>query len=84
MFFLFFFSEFLRFWAFLGKGSSKTPQKYFCQKPMSKTFSEKNDKNFDASFSSAFFFYRVFGSRLCFSAMGVQNVVKNKNHVERF
>jgi hypothetical protein len=31
----------VRFWAFLGKGSSKTPQKYVCEKSMSKTFSEK-------------------------------------------
>jgi hypothetical protein len=37
---------------------------------MSKTFTEKIDKNVDVSFSSTFFlFYRIFG---CFSAMGVQ------------
>jgi hypothetical protein len=41
---------------------------------MSKTFSEKIDKNVDVSFSSTFFlFYRIFG---CFSAMGVQKHYK--------
>jgi hypothetical protein len=65
----------VRFWAFLGKGSSKTPQKYFCKKSMSKTFPEKIDKNFDVSFSSAFRFYRGFG---CFSAMGVQKHYKKR------
>jgi hypothetical protein len=43
-------------WAFLGKGSSKTPQKYFCKKFMSKTFSEKIDQKIDVSFSR----FRVF------------------------
>jgi hypothetical protein len=75
---LFFFLDFflVRFWAFLGKGSSKTPQKYFCKKSMSKTFSKISTKNFDDSFSSTFFlFYRVFG---CFSAMGVQKHNKKR------
>jgi hypothetical protein len=40
-----------RFRAFLGKGSSKTPLKYFCKKSMSKTFPKKIDKIFDVSFS---------------------------------
>jgi hypothetical protein len=54
---------------------------------MSKTPSQKIDKNFDVSFPRFFLFYRVFG---CFSAMGVQkhytlqkNVLQ-KNRVERF
>jgi hypothetical protein len=65
----------VRFWAFLGKGSSKTPYKYFCKKSMSKTFSEKIDKFFDISFSSIFWVYRVFG---CFSAMGVRKHYKKR------
>jgi hypothetical protein len=52
---LFFLGFFLvRFWAFLGEEISKTPLKYFLQKV---------DKNFDVSFSSAFFVlsrFRVF------------------------
>jgi hypothetical protein len=35
---------YVRFGAFLGKGSSKTPQKHFCKKALSKTFGKKNDK----------------------------------------
>jgi hypothetical protein len=34
----------VRFWAFLGKGSSKTPLKYFSKKSMSKTFPIKTKK----------------------------------------
>jgi hypothetical protein len=41
----------VRFWAFLGKGSSKTPYKYFCRKK-----STKVDKAADVSFSSTSFF----------------------------
>jgi hypothetical protein len=40
----------VRFWAFLGKRSSKTPQKKFGKKPVSKTFSKISRKfreNFD-------------------------------------
>jgi hypothetical protein len=59
----------VRFWAFLGKGSSKHHYK-----TMSKTFTKKIDKTFDVSFSSFFFVYRVFG---CFSAMRVQKHYKN-------
>jgi hypothetical protein len=40
------------FWAFLGKGSSKTPYKYFCKKSMSKTFPKKIDRNFDVCFTA--------------------------------
>jgi hypothetical protein len=72
-FFLVFFI--IRFWAFLGKGSSKTPRTYFCKKSMSKNFPKKIDKNFDVRFSSAFSFYRVFGF---FSAMGVQKHYKKR------
>jgi hypothetical protein len=43
---------------------------------MSKAFPKKVDKNFDASSSLTFWFYRVFG---CFSAMGVQ-----KHHKKGF
>jgi hypothetical protein len=53
----------VRFWAFLGEGSSKTPHKYLQKVQLSKTFSKKIDKNFDVSFSSIFFVlsrFRVF------------------------
>jgi hypothetical protein len=50
----------VRFWAFLGKVGSKTPQKCFCKKSMSKTFSEKIDKNFNVSFPSTFFDFIAF------------------------
>jgi hypothetical protein len=61
----FFFLTFylVRFWAFLGKGSSKTPLKYFCKKSMSKTFPKILIFFFDVSFSSIFFVlsrFRVF------------------------
>jgi hypothetical protein len=63
----------VRFWAFLGKGSSKTPQKHFCKNSMSKSFPQKIDKIFDVSFSSMLLLNRVFG---CCSAMGVQKHYK--------
>jgi hypothetical protein len=44
----------VRFWAFLGKGSTKTRFLKQCKKSMSKTFSEKIDKIFGVSFSSTF------------------------------
>jgi hypothetical protein len=59
----------VRFWAFLGKASSKTPHKYFCKKSMSKTFPQNNRQKFRCQFFLDFFlFYRVFG---CFSAIKV-------------
>jgi hypothetical protein len=57
----------VRFWAFLGKGSSKTPYKYFYKKYMSKSFSEQIGGKIDV--------YRVFG---CFSAMGIQKYYKKR------
>jgi hypothetical protein len=53
----------VRFWAFLGNGSSKTPQKRFgfCKKPMSKTFPKKIDKHPDVRFSSNLFFIAFSG-----------------------
>jgi hypothetical protein len=77
-----FFLVFFRFWAFLGKGSSKTPQKYVHKKSMSKTFPKKSTKNLLPVFPRIF--NRVFG---CFSAMGVQKHYKNvlqKDCVEKF
>jgi hypothetical protein len=53
----------VRFWEFFGKGSAKTPQKYFYKQSMSKTFPKKIGENFDVSFSSTFFIlphFRVF------------------------
>jgi hypothetical protein len=55
----------VRFWAFLGKESPKTPLKYFYKKSMSKTKIKHFDNNFDVSFSSTFFVlsrFRVFFS----------------------
>jgi hypothetical protein len=54
--------------AFLGKGSSKTPQKYVYQKSMSKTFYNKINKKIPD-------FYCV---SQCFSAKGVQNRYQQK------
>jgi hypothetical protein len=53
----------VRFWAFLGKGSSKTPSKCFYKKSRSKALPEKIAKDLDVRFSSAFFVlsrFRVF------------------------
>jgi hypothetical protein len=73
---LFFLDFFLaRFWAFLGKGSSKTPYKYFCKKSMSKTFPKISTKISMSVFPRLFWFHRVFG---CFSAMGVQKHYKKR------
>jgi hypothetical protein len=55
----------VRFWAFLGKGSSKRQLKCFCKKSMSKTFPEKIDKIFDVSFSSICFRLTAFLSTFC-------------------
>jgi hypothetical protein len=75
----FFFLDFflVRFWAFLGEGSSKTPQttKMFLQKVNVENFSQNNRNFFDVSFSSTFLFYRVFG---CFSTIGVQKHYKKR------
>jgi hypothetical protein len=83
---------FVRFWAFLGKGSSKTTLKYFCKKSMSKTFPspcrklfpKKSTKISMSGFPRLFLFYRPFRRS---SAAGVQNYSKKrfaKNRVERF
>jgi hypothetical protein len=40
--------------AFIGKGSSKTPYKYFYKKVHVENFPQKNRKFFDVSFSSVF------------------------------
>jgi hypothetical protein len=78
----------VRFRAFLGKGSSKTPYeklKYFCKKSMSITFSKKIDKNFDVSLSSTLFVlsrFRVFLSDG--SSKTLQKTFCKKNRVEKF
>jgi hypothetical protein len=72
----------VRFWAFLGKGSSKTPYKYFCKKSMSKTFSKKVDEHFDGSFSSTFFVIsRFLGDR---SSKTLQKSFCQNSRVEKF
>jgi hypothetical protein len=71
---------------FLGKGSSKTPLKYFCKKSMSKTFPKQIDKNFDVSFSSIFFVLSRFRVRVS-QRWEFKNTTKNvlqKNRVEKF
>jgi hypothetical protein len=77
-----FFSSLLllvRFWAFLGKGSSKTPQKYFYKKAMSKTFPEKilrQSTKFSISVFPRFvWFYRVFR---CFFVTGVKRLYRKR------
>jgi hypothetical protein len=50
----------VRFWAFLGKGSSKTPFKHLCRKSISKTFSKTIRQKFRCHFfldSRLFFFF---------------------------
>jgi hypothetical protein len=78
---IFFLDFFLvRFWAFLGKGSSKTPHtiQIFLQKvhiSISKNILHISTKISMSVFSRLFLFYRVFG---CFSAMGVQKHYKKR------
>jgi hypothetical protein len=69
------FSTFLGVSRYLGKGSSKTPEKVLSQKVHVENFSPKNRQNFDVSFSSTFFgVYRVFG----YSVQKQKNIEKNK------
>jgi hypothetical protein len=75
----------VRFWAFLGKGSSKTPQKYFCKKSMSKTFPKTIDRDLDVSFPSTFFVlsrFRVFLSDG--TSKHTKKTSCKKHRVERF
>jgi hypothetical protein len=60
-FFLTFFS--VRFWAFLGKGSSKTPQKYFGKNSVSKTFPKFSKKNRCQLFLDFFCFIGCFPAK---------------------
>jgi hypothetical protein len=78
---LFFFLTFflVRFWAFLGKGSSKTPQKCFYKK------SKISTKFFDVSFSSTFFVLSRFPVFLSDgSSKTLQKTFCKKNRVEKF
>jgi hypothetical protein len=60
--------------ALFGKGSSKTPPKYFCKKSiMSKKFPKKSTKISMSISPRLFLFYRGFR---CFSAMGVQKALQ--------
>jgi amino acid transporter len=75
----------VRFWAFLGKGSSKTPQKYFYKKSMSKTFSKKIENFVGVSFSSIFFCFIAFSG--VSQRWEFKNTTKNilrKTSVEKF
>jgi hypothetical protein len=73
---LFFLTFFLvRLWAFLGKGSSKTPRTYFGKTSVSKTFPKISTKISMSVFPRLPLFYRVFG---CFLAMGVQKHYKKR------
>jgi hypothetical protein len=73
----------VRFWAFLGKGSSKTPQEGFGKKSVSKT-SQNFDQNFNVSFSSTSFVLSHF--RVFFSDGSSKTLQKTfyKNRVEKF
>jgi hypothetical protein len=75
---------FVRFSAFLGKGSSKTPLKYFCKK-------STETRNFDASFSLLDFFCFNNNTFIAFSGVSqrweFKSTTKNvlqKNRVEKF
>jgi hypothetical protein len=75
----------VRFWAFLGKGSSKIPLKCFCKKSMSKTFPKKIDKDFDVSFSSTFFVLSRFRGFLSDGGLKTHKKTFCKKHrVEKF
>jgi hypothetical protein len=51
----------VRFWGFIGKGSSKTPHKYFCKKSMSTAAPKTNRQKFDVNFSLTFCFIAFSG-----------------------
>jgi hypothetical protein len=80
MFCLFFL---VRFWAFLGKGSSKTPLKYFGKKSMSKTFPQKIEKKSMSVFSRLFFVLSRF--RVFFNEWSSKTLEKkSKSRVEKY
>jgi hypothetical protein len=66
-----------RFWVFLSDGSSKTQQKTFCKKIVSKSFYKKFYQNPKPIFCR-FFFNHVFGR---FSLRGVQKHHKKINNI---
>jgi hypothetical protein len=66
-----------------GKGSSKTPQTYFCNNSMSKTFSKKVGKDFDVSLSSIFFVLSRFRVLLDGSSKTLPKKMQ-KNRAEKF
>jgi hypothetical protein len=78
----------VRFWAFLGKGSSKTPQKYFYKNAMSKTFSEKilrkPKKNSISVFPQLFCFIALLGVSWRWEFKSTTKNVLQKNRVEKF
>jgi hypothetical protein len=84
---LFFLGFFLvRFWAFLGKGSSKTPLHIFLYKnTMSKTFSKQIDQNVGVNFSSTLFCFIAFsGVSQRWEFKSTTKNVLPKNCVEKF
>jgi hypothetical protein len=62
-----------RFRVFLSDGSSKTLQKTFCKKIMSKTFLQKNRQNNPKPIFFSICFNHAFGR---FSVRGVQNTTR--------
>jgi hypothetical protein len=66
----------VRFWSFLGKGSSTTAQKCFYKKSMSKKKSNISTKISMSVFPRLFFVLSRFAG--CFSAMGVQKHYKKR------
>jgi hypothetical protein len=63
------------FWAFLGKGGSKTPQKSFCKESMSENFFKANRQKFRCQFFLDFFLF-LSHIWVFFSAMGIQKHYK--------
>jgi hypothetical protein len=74
----------VRFWAFLGEGSSKTPLKYFGKKSVSKTFPKISTKISMSVFPRLFLFFAFSG---VFQRREFKDTTKNvlqKNRVEKF
>jgi hypothetical protein len=74
----------VRFWAFLGKGSSKTPKQCSYKKSMSKLFTKKIDKTFDVSFLRLLCSIAFSGVSQRWEFKGTAKNVLQKNLVEKF
>jgi hypothetical protein len=75
----------VRFWTFLGKGSSKTPQKYFCQKVHVENFPQNNRPRFGCQFPLDFFRFVAFsGVSQRWDFKTHKKTLCKKHRVERF